>query len=127
MATWICQIAIIACLFFFFDNQRYFPIQMFSLNSMSQRLWVWHEIPVDIRVCLIIISGHFLMMNACWVLSAPVLDVFSISFFGSLKLFSFFLMILTFRDFRTFHSIFNLHHIIPDVEKYAIFLFALIP
>ncbi|CBZ50597.1 conserved hypothetical protein [Neospora caninum Liverpool] len=127
VATWICQIAIVACLFFFYNDSPVFPIQMFSLKSMREQPWPWSDIPVELQVCFIITCGHFLMLVSCWFLSAPLLDVLFVSFFGSLKLLSFFLMVLTFRDFGVFNSIFNLHLYVMDFGKYAIFIFTLVP
>ncbi|PFH36244.1 hypothetical protein BESB_044360 [Besnoitia besnoiti] len=127
IATWICEIAIVACLFFFYNESRIFPIQMFSLKSMAESRWAWSQIPVGMKVCFIITCGHFLMLLSCWFLSAPVLDVLFVSFFGSLKLLSFFLMVLTFRDFGVFNSIFELQHYVADIGKYALFIFALFP
>ncbi|EPR58128.1 putative transmembrane protein [Toxoplasma gondii TgCatPRC2] len=127
IATWICQIAIVACLFFFYNDSPVFPIQMFSLKAVAEHPWPWSEIPVELQVCFIIICGHFLMLLFCWFLSAPLLDVLFVSFFGSLKLLSFFLMVLTFRDFGVFNSIFNLHLYVMDFGRYAIFIFTLVP
>ncbi|KFG58674.1 putative transmembrane protein, partial [Toxoplasma gondii RUB] len=115
------------CVWCFLQDSPVFPIQMFSLKAVAEHPWPWSEIPVELQVCFIIICGHFLMLLFCWFLSAPLLDVLFVSFFGSLKLLSFFLMVLTFRDFGVFNSIFNLHLYVMDFGRYAIFIFTLVP
>ncbi|KAF8819244.1 hypothetical protein IE077_001340 [Cardiosporidium cionae] len=127
---WSCQVAITVCLFHFHkETVMKFPIQIFDLRAMLQMLWTWNTIPLDIRVCFIIIGAQTLGQFLLGFLLVPFIDVFAVTLLSGLKIFSFFLIVLTFRDFIVFDDLFKMktYGLFPQVDEYATLIFCVTP
>lgn len=111
------------------QNKSLFPVQLFSLDEVLAGNFAWQNMTTDVRVCLVIIGAHCFICFWLWFLAAPLLDVLFICTFASIRLSSFFLVVLTFRDFRTFDGILQLkaNGILPEIGRYFLFVLALEP
>lgn len=111
------------------QNKSLFPIQLFTLDEVLAGNFTWQNMTTDVRVCLVIIGAHCFICFWLWFLAAPLLDVMFTCIFASIRLCSFFLVVLTFRDFRTFDGILQLkaNGILPEVGRYLLFVLALEP
>ncbi|KAF8819360.1 hypothetical protein IE077_001137, partial [Cardiosporidium cionae] len=127
---WSCQAAITFCLFRFHEESTVkFPIQIFDLHAVVALLWSWSAIPLDIRICFIIIGGQTLGYFLLGFLLVPLIDVFVVTLLNALKITSFFLIVLTFRDFIFFDDILKIktYGILPQVGEYGTLIFCVVP
>eukprot|EP00922_Rhytidocystis_sp_ex-Travisia-forbesii_P003358 GHVS01004904.1.p1 GENE.GHVS01004904.1~~GHVS01004904.1.p1 ORF type:complete len:907 (-),score=106.87 GHVS01004904.1:120-2840(-) len=143
MLMWLSEIAIVTVLFFL-DTARYtlhsaatvvvapgvitiFSIQIF--DSRVMRSMDYSQLPLDVTICLGIVVSMAALSFLLWVFSVPFLDVLAQSIFAPLQLMSFFLVVLTFRDFRVFTNIFQIGTTfgIEHVGDYFLWVFVVEP
>ena len=117
------------CLLHLFQEYKSFPIHFYSLSTIRDGRFCWTNLPAESKVCLVLIASHCLLMFLLFVLSAPFLDCLFTSVSSSLRLLSFYLTVLTFRDFGVFADLLQLASakMVPDIGKYCLFIFAVEP
>lgn len=138
MLMWLFQIAIVAILFFVNEDRlgdetkpsvKTFPVQLFDTRILSSPQLKLNIIPTEISIGLIVVSAMMGSSFALWIFSVPFLDVLLVSVFSTVQLFSFFLLVLSFRDFRVFYDIFSIESTfgVKHIDTYFLWLFAIEP
>lgn len=84
---------------------------------------------LEVRVAVVLIASFMFLSFCLFAFSSPIIDCLFTCLFGGLRLFSFFLVLLTFRDFGVFSDLLQLASSgsFPLVGKYCLFFFAVEP
>ncbi|CDJ45195.1 hypothetical protein ETH_00000620, partial [Eimeria tenella] len=129
MASWISKVTLTATVFFFYDHYASFEIGQFSLERMRGGGFSWGSMGIETRVALVLVGSNFVVLLLLFACAAPLLDCCFSALFGALRLLSFFLALLSFRDFGVFADLFQLKssNTLPEIGKYCLFVFALEP
>ncbi|OEH79766.1 transmembrane protein [Cyclospora cayetanensis] len=129
MASWICRLALTSTVFFFYSDYESFPVRLFTIDVMASGKFTWDALMIETRICLILIAAHGVILFFLFFLSAPLLDCLFTCCLTTVRLLSFYLALLTFRDFGVFADFLQLNssNSVPSIGSYCLCIFAIEP